>query len=38
MMVARENWIGLYWFIPGTIIAFATAGFVAWILLIEINR
>lgn len=38
MMVARGDWIGLYWFIPGTIIAFATAGFVAWILLIEINR
>jgi hypothetical protein len=38
MMIAREDWIGLYWFIPGTIIAFATAGFVAWILLIEINR
>jgi hypothetical protein len=27
MMVAREDWIGLYWFIPDTIIAFATAGF-----------
>jgi hypothetical protein len=38
MMVVREDWIGLYWFIPGTIIAFATAGLVAWVLLIEINR
>jgi multisubunit Na+/H+ antiporter MnhF subunit len=38
MIVARGDWIGLYWFIPGTIVAFATAGFVAWILLIEINR
>jgi hypothetical protein len=29
LMVVRGDWGGLYWFIPGTIIAFATAGFVA---------
>jgi hypothetical protein len=38
IIVARGDWIGLYFFVPGTIIAFATAAFVAWILLIEINR
>jgi hypothetical protein len=38
LMLTYGNWSGLQAFVPGTIIAFAMAGVVAWVLLIEINR
>jgi hypothetical protein len=38
LILIRGDWIGLQAFVLGTIVAFAMSGFIAWILLIEINR
>ncbi len=38
LLVARDDWAGLYVLVPATLLSFAVAGFNAWVLLIEINR
>ena len=38
LLVARNDWAGLGWFVPGVVLAFGFAGVVSWVLLIEINR
>lgn len=38
LIALRDDWAGLIWYPPGVILAFAFAGVVSWVLLIEINR
>jgi hypothetical protein len=38
LLLIEDDWSGLAWYPPGVILAFAFAGAVSWVLLIEINR
>jgi hypothetical protein len=38
LIVVRDDWSGLAWYPPGVVLAFAFAGVISWVLLIEIER
>ncbi len=38
LVALRNDWWGLAWYPSGVILAFAFAGAISWVLLIEINR
>jgi hypothetical protein len=37
-LIAADDYSALYWLVVAMILTFASAGFIAWVLLIEINR